>query len=424
MPKSHEIIQVSCEEKISEKCRGSYDMEFRQAQKIRSRNDGKIICLFCHRTKHFSGRNNPNSKYKFNDGLFSEIDSKNKAYILGFFAGDGNASGNTVKFNIHEKDIGLLENIRDFFDPNLPITHHINHTNSKTILLSISSKKISQDMCKHIMVEPNRPKSFDIRLPKIQNEYIFDFIRGYFDADGSIIKPKHSKSPTITFASGSKLMLEDINQIFPGGKIYQNAVSTNGIIYSLEYIGNTALDFLGKMYDNMKDSLYLHRKYSTYLDWCFWIPALSGEKHKYYKDEKIVISKCHDSAILPSKSRISDSGYDLTAIEISHRNKYVIFYKTGIKVTPAQGFCLFMIPRSSITKTGHMMANSIGLIDRSYVGEVLIPLIKIDPNTPDLELPCRIAQLVPIPTMHFPITEGPVDTNTTRGEGGFGSTGK
>jgi dUTP pyrophosphatase len=69
------------------------------------------------------------------------------------------------------------------------------------------------------------------------------------------------------------------------------------------------------------------------------------------------------------------------------------------------------------------MANSFGVIDRAYRGEILVPLIKLDPQAPDLELPCRIAQLIPRPIVHVEWVLVDNLDETERGEGGFGSTG-
>ena len=52
-----------------------------------------------------------------------------------------------------------------------------------------------------------------------------------------------------------------------------------------------------------------------------------------------------------------------------------------------------LVPRSSISKTGYMLANSVGVIDRTYTGNVLVPLIKVDKSMPDLILPARVVQL-------------------------------
>ena len=70
-----------------------------------------------------------------------------------------------------------------------------------------------------------------------------------------------------------------------------------------------------------------------------------------------------------------------------------------------------------------MLANSVGVIDRAYTGEILVPLIKLDPNAPDLALPARIVQIIPRPIIAAEIVEVDDFDTTLRGDGGFGSTG-
>jgi dUTPase len=73
-----------------------------------------------------------------------------------------------------------------------------------------------------------------------------------------------------------------------------------------------------------------------------------------------------------------------------------------------------------------MLANSIGIIDRTYLGNIIVALIKIDDTMPDIILPMRLVQMIPTPIVHFSLKEvDSFDVNETdRGEGGFGSSNK
>jgi dUTP pyrophosphatase len=70
-----------------------------------------------------------------------------------------------------------------------------------------------------------------------------------------------------------------------------------------------------------------------------------------------------------------------------------------------------------------MLANNVGVIDRGYTGEIMIALIKVDDSAPDLEPPCRIAQMIPRRIAHVNLVQYDDIEKTTRNEGGFGSTG-
>ena len=98
--------------------------------------------------------------------------------------------------------------------------------------------------------------------------------------------------------------------------------------------------------------------------------------------------------------------------------------KLGISCEPQDGRAYFLMPRSSISKTPLRMANSIGLIDGGYRGELIAMCdnIKAEPYT--IEKGQRLFQIVACDCS--PIFYELVDelSETTRGAGGFGSTGK
>ncbi len=129
------------------------------------------------------------------------------------------------------------------------------------------------------------------------------------------------------------------------------------------------------------------------------------------------------SAVLPTK-RITDVGYDLTAIDVyKQTTPMTTLYETYVALDIPLGYYVELVPRSSISKTGYMLANSVGVIDPNFSGTIKIPLVKIDPSMPDLELPARVAQLILKP---YVVSEGYVSKKekllTDRGDGGFGST--
>jgi dUTP pyrophosphatase len=121
---------------------------------------------------------------------------------------------------------------------------------------------------------------------------------------------------------------------------------------------------------------------------------------------------------------VSDSGYDLTIIRRVKQHGLVEFFDTGIKVQPAFGWYFDVVARSSLSKTGYMMANSVGVIDRTYTGTIIIALMRVDRDAPELELPARIAQMIPRPIVHAQIVEVDSLDESERGAGGFGSTGQ
>ena len=103
----------------------------------------------------------------------------------------------------------------------------------------------------------------------------------------------------------------------------------------------------------------------------------------------------HKDAVLPSRAHPTDVGYDLVAIGKHKTLKSgVTLYDTGLVVIPPDGHYIEILPRSSISKTGYMLANSVGTIDPDYRGNLYIALLKIVPDAPELELPFCKCQLV------------------------------
>ena len=130
-----------------------------------------------------------------------------------------------------------------------------------------------------------------------------------------------------------------------------------------------------------------------------------------------------EGAIPPFKKRVSDSGWDLHLIKLLKVEGNVYFFDTGVRVSPPPGFYFDLVPRSSIFKSGFMLANSVGIIDMTYRGTIKVPLVRVDESKEIPELPWRAVQL--IPRRFFPLEAREVSSldKTLRGEGGFGSTG-
>ena len=138
----------------------------------------------------------------------------------------------------------------------------------------------------------------------------------------------------------------------------------------------------------------------------------------------IQIYRNDEREIIPSKAYKSDTGYDLTAIDVFKQfDSGVVLFRTGLIVIPPKGYYIEILPRSSISKTGWMLANSVGVIDNSYRGELYIAAIKINKSSPDLKPPFCKFQIVLRKLEETNIVEVKSVENTLRGSGGFGSTG-
>lgn len=133
--------------------------------------------------------------------------------------------------------------------------------------------------------------------------------------------------------------------------------------------------------------------------------------------------KTRPDAVTPTRAHPSDVGYDLTAIAVWKKlSETTIIYETGIIVTPPDGYYVEIVPRSSITKTGYVLSNSVGIIDPSYTGSLKIAMTKVDAYFENLTLPFCRAQLILRKRESFLMSEVSEVVSTERGDGGFGST--
>jgi len=140
----------------------------------------------------------------------------------------------------------------------------------------------------------------------------------------------------------------------------------------------------------------------------------------------IKIKKLHEKAIIPSYAKEGDCGLDLTAISISTVDKGnygYIEYDTGLSIEVPEGYVGLVYPRSSISDSGLILTNSVGVIDQNYRGSIRCRF-KAIPNTVIYNVGDRVAQIIiqPCPKIEFELVDELSDT--TRGDLGFGSTGK
>ncbi len=333
---------------------------------------------------------------------FSQIDTEAEAYLLGRIASDTSViTKDSLIIQFHPNEKELIEKI----------SYKLKITLSPRAL-TITSPEILQNICKILDIEPET-KSTDVNFPSLDlEELTWAFIRGYFDGNGEISRVDNNRSPHCKIVTNSIKIIAGIRDFC---KI-KSRETNEGLVWD----DNNALDFLGKLYENAK--IYFPRNRELYLDWASWVPALSGSNN-YGRLKSFRWTKSHPKAFPPFKQRVSDSGFDLTLIDIVEQIGNVQVYDTGIKVQPEYGWYFIIAPRSSLFKKGYIPAITTGIIDRTYVGSIKVPLIKFDQNAPDLELPYRAMQIIPTPIVHVDLVEVDDLEETNRGTGGLGSSG-
>ncbi len=147
---------------------------------------------------------------------------------------------------------------------------------------------------------------------------------------------------------------------------------------------------------------------------------------------EVKIKKLRSDAVVPTYAREGDAGLDLTATSRSFDGCGNVVYGTGLAFEIPKGYVGLVYPRSSVSGYGLMMANSVGVIDSGFRGEVTVkfkPQLLFDTdegvslsermyNPGD-----RIARMIIMPYPHIEFTEADELSETKRGTGGYGSTG-
>ena len=133
-----------------------------------------------------------------------------------------------------------------------------------------------------------------------------------------------------------------------------------------------------------------------------------------------------DDVVLPTFAHAGDAGMDLRSIEtVTLQPMERRLVATGLAVAIPDGYAGLVLPRSGLAlKKGLTIANTPGLIDAHYRGELKVIAINVDPKNPvTIEAGDRIAQLVIQRIPEVQIVEVDELDDTDRGEGGFGSSG-
>lgn len=145
---------------------------------------------------------------------------------------------------------------------------------------------------------------------------------------------------------------------------------------------------------------------------------------------KIKFMKLSKRAKAPTQGSEAAAGYDLYAgalpdgrVEIQPGQ--VVKISTDIAVEIPRGFFGAIYPRSSLaTKMGLRLANGVAVIDPDYRGSLVVPIFNDSERTQVLSTGDRIAQIVIQPCCMWGFEEAKELSNTERGSGGFGSTGR
>ncbi len=142
----------------------------------------------------------------------------------------------------------------------------------------------------------------------------------------------------------------------------------------------------------------------------------------------IKVKKLDPRAILPSRGSPFSAGADLHACmdaPVTVAPGETVFIHTGLTAEIPEGYAGFVFARSGLaSKTGLAPANKVGVVDSDYRGEYMVALLNHSNKPVTVNPGDRVAQLVVMPVAFTEFQEVRELSETERGAGGFGSTGK
>ena len=376
------------------------------------------------------------------EDFFNVIDTPLKAYIIGLIAFNKTDSDDNVDVeiklnNVKEYDnnnkcisYGYYIDLKDedkkyypyFNNIDILIKHlskvgNVKYTEQSCINgiieLTITSQNIKDDIGKHININNCKDADLSEFITKCYNEDVNksnQFVRAYIEKYASIIYDNIN----ITFYNENTA--DSIIKLYDIPCIRQKNINNQVILFN----SVNMVDLLGMIYSNY-DCPYYNNYIYTYNN----------------RDGKsipcIKVFKTCDEAVIPSKARYSDAGYDLTIIKEHKRlTSNTAIYDTGIKLEIPNGYYVEIVPRSSISRSGYMLANNVGIIDQGYRGNLYVALTKINDETPDItdlanwRLPWKCCQMIVKKQIYSKLVfcdSGQDDIEkSNRGTGAFGST--
>lgn len=194
---------------------------------------------------------------------FEEINTKEKAYWLGFFSADGyvNQSTRSIEFCLKDKEAIIS------FKEALKSQHKISCKDGKYYRVSIKDKKMSEDLLS-LNLDNNKTYNYSIPINKIPKKLMSHFLRGYFDGDAYIGINRFNK-PVISVVEAAKDVMFNIKNIIKEElDIDFNVRYNKRNLYVFSITGEKAKKILEYIYKDSNKEIRLKRKYKKYKEIC------------------------------------------------------------------------------------------------------------------------------------------------------------
>lgn len=266
------IIDNYVNKKMGQKKSGEpYGVAVATVQKILEENN--ISTRNLHDSIVLSNQINARNIVYSKDEEFFSKESSNMAWLLGFLASDGNVAkrDNRIRIELSYIDEEILMRIKETVKIENPLSFREDKKGRKLVILGWNCKQHKEDLAKYSIV----PNKTNILAPPylLSHKYYLDYIRGYFDGDGTInINMCHqgrSKAIRFGICGASEPMLEWIVDVFeeygiPRVNLHRDS-SHEKPFWSIVYSTCASRKIYKLLYGNLKeDSLYLQRKKDKY----------------------------------------------------------------------------------------------------------------------------------------------------------------
>lgn len=187
---------------------------------------------------------------------FEQIDTPDKAYLLGFITADGAIVGNCCSIEVEDKDGAIIEFARSRINPDAAITPCY-YGKKHNLRVSFNSKKICEDLSQYNIIQNKSKMITEVPINKIPKDLQCFYFRGLIDGDGCI-----HKNGGISIYSGSKPFIESVQSILVKEIGVKKLGIYTGTTYFITWTSKSDRQKLfDYLYSNLNATFYYKRKY-------------------------------------------------------------------------------------------------------------------------------------------------------------------